>query len=188
MTIVEAAAALRARKISSEELVAAALQQIERTQPRLNAFLTVTAEAAKARARECDAELARGADRGPLHGIPVAVKDVFCTKGVRTTGGSKLFESYVPEMDAAVVERLAAAGAVLIGKTGLQGCTSSRMASPRTTRISALSGIPGTRSACPADRAADPAPPSPRIWCSWPWGQTPADPSAFPRPSAAWSA
>ncbi|MGH9658157.1 MAG: amidase, partial [Bryobacteraceae bacterium] len=119
MTLLEAAAALRARKVSSAELTAQAFAEIGRLNPSLNAFITLLEESAARRAAEADRELGRGVDRGPLHGIPVAVKDVFETAGVRTTCGSKLFENNVPTRDAAVVERLHAAGAVLVGKTGL---------------------------------------------------------------------
>ncbi|HUE02891.1 MAG TPA: amidase [Bryobacteraceae bacterium] len=129
MTILETAAALRRREISSAELTAAALERIERLNPATNAMQTVMAEAARERAKQADEELARGEGRGPLHGIPVAVKDLFFTKGVRTTGGSRLFEDHVPDHDAAVVESLRAGGAVLIGKTGMHelayGITSS---------------------------------------------------------------
>ncbi len=119
MTILEAAAALRARKISSVELTAALLDGISRLNPTLNAFITVMEESARAAARQADEELARGIDRGPLHGIPIAVKDVFSTKGVRTTCGSKVFANHIPDRDAAVVEKLAQAGAVLLGKTNM---------------------------------------------------------------------
>ncbi len=119
MTILDAARALRAGKTSSAELTAACLERIEELNPCLNAFLTVTGDAARARAQQADAELARGVDHGPLHGIPVAVKDVFETAGVRTTCGSKLFEDNVPARSAAVVEKLDAAGAVLLGKTAM---------------------------------------------------------------------
>ena len=119
MTILEAAADLRARRVSSAELTAAALEAVRRLNPKLNAVLTMMEESALAAARERDAELARGTDRGPLHGIPVAVKDVFSTRGVRTTCGSRLFADFVPSHDAAVVEKLAAAGAVLVAKTGM---------------------------------------------------------------------
>lgn len=115
MTLLEAARALRARKISSAELTAASLARTGS----LNAFITVMEESARARAGRADEELARGVDRGPLHGIPVAVKDVFSTRGVRTTCGSKVFADHVPNHDAAVVEKLDAAGAVLIGKTNM---------------------------------------------------------------------
>jgi len=119
MTILEAAQALRKRQVSPAELTAEHLERIARLNPRLNAFLTVTEEAARARARQAGQELDRGLDRGPLHGIPVALKDVFETAGVRTTCGSKLFENHVPARDAAVAEKLNAAGAVLLGKTGM---------------------------------------------------------------------
>ncbi|MGA2324849.1 MAG: amidase [Bryobacteraceae bacterium] len=119
MTILEAAAALRSRKISCAELVAQSLARIARLDPKLNAFITVLEESAPPAAKRADEELARGIDRGPLHGIPVAVKDVFCTQGIRTTCGSRIFENHVPGHDAAVVEKLAEAGAVLVGKTNL---------------------------------------------------------------------
>jgi aspartyl-tRNA(Asn)/glutamyl-tRNA(Gln) amidotransferase subunit A len=129
MTLLEAAAALRRRETSSVELTAAALQRIERLNPGSNAVQLVMADTAREHAKQADEELARGGGRGPLHGVPIAVKDLFCTKGVRTTAGSKLFASYVPDFDAAVVERLHAGGAVLVGKTGMHelayGITSS---------------------------------------------------------------
>jgi aspartyl-tRNA(Asn)/glutamyl-tRNA(Gln) amidotransferase subunit A len=119
VTIREAADALRARRVSAVELAAAAHARIARLNPKLNAFLTVTAEQALEQARQADAELAAGRDRGPLHGIPVAVKDLFLTRGTRTTCGSKVYEDYVPAIDAAVVERLRAAGAVMFGKLNM---------------------------------------------------------------------
>jgi aspartyl-tRNA(Asn)/glutamyl-tRNA(Gln) amidotransferase subunit A len=119
MTLLEAAAALRGRKVSSAELTSTALARIAELNPKLNAMLILMEESARASARQADEELARGRDRGPLHGIPLAVKDVFETKGVRTTCGSKLFAENVPGRDAAVVEKLAEAGAVLVGKTGM---------------------------------------------------------------------
>ncbi|MGH9667269.1 MAG: amidase, partial [Bryobacteraceae bacterium] len=116
MTILEAATALRARKISSVELVHESLERIAHENPRLNAFITVLEPEARAQAAERDAELARGIDRGPFHGVPVAHKDLLLTKGIRTTSGSKVFADYVPDHDATVVEKLAAAGAVMVGK------------------------------------------------------------------------
>ncbi len=119
MTILEAAGKLRAREVSARELTEEALARVAGLNPKLNAFITVLEERARAEARRADEELARGLDRGPLHGIPLAVKDVFSTRGVRTTCGSRLFAEHVPDRDAAVVEKLAAAGAVLVGKLGM---------------------------------------------------------------------
>ena len=119
MTILEAAAALRARKISSMELTQLSLQRMARLEPQLNAFITPTEDLAVERALRADDELARGIDLGPLHGIPIAFKDVFSTKGVRTTCGSKLFTDYVPGRDAAVVEALLGGGAVMMGKLNM---------------------------------------------------------------------
>ena len=119
MTLIDAARALRDGQVSSAELTEECLSRIERLNPSLNAFLTVTADTARAQARQADEERRAGMDRGPLHGIPIAHKDLFCTTGVRTTSGSKLFENHVPHFDAAVVERLREAGAVMLGKTGM---------------------------------------------------------------------
>jgi aspartyl-tRNA(Asn)/glutamyl-tRNA(Gln) amidotransferase subunit A len=119
VTIREAAEGLRARRFSSEELTTAVLGRIQRQDSTLRAFITVTAEQALLRARQADAELAAHRDRGELHGIPVALKDIFFTRGVRTTAGSRIYQDFVPDRDAAVVERLEAAGAVPLGKTNM---------------------------------------------------------------------
>ena len=110
---------LRRREVTSLQLVDSALQQIYETNPKLNAFITILADAARKRASELDAEFAQGLDRGPLHGIPIAVKDLLHMRGVRTTAGSKLFENHVATEDAEVVARLEKAGAVIVGKTAL---------------------------------------------------------------------
>jgi len=110
---------LRSDEITSTALTELMLERIEAYNDKLNAFITVTAELAREQARQADEELARGHDRGPLHGIPVAVKDLFATAGIRTTCGSKLFEDWIPDHDATVVTRLREAGTVLLGKTGL---------------------------------------------------------------------
>ena len=119
MTIVEAAAQLREKKISSVELTQAALKTIEEQNPRLNAFITVTAELALAQAAASDARRARKRDVGSLDGIPVALKDLFYTKGIRTTAGSLVYRDFVPDFDSAVTEKLQLAGAVMVGKTGM---------------------------------------------------------------------
>ncbi len=110
--------ALRGRATSSVDLTRDALHQAER-HSNLNAFITLMPEQALAEAEQRDAELRRGDVRGPLHGIPIAVKDLVCIKGVRTTAGSRIFGDYVPDHDADVVVRLRNAGAVILGKTGL---------------------------------------------------------------------
>ena len=119
LTLEEAAALVRDRRISPTELTEACLARIEAVESRLNAFVTVTADLARAQAREAADEIAAGRYRGPLHGIPVAVKDLFATKGIRTTAGSRILAEWIPDEDATVVRRLREAGAVLLGKLGL---------------------------------------------------------------------
>jgi aspartyl-tRNA(Asn)/glutamyl-tRNA(Gln) amidotransferase subunit A len=115
-----AAALLRAGKVSPVELVHACLGRIESQNPVLNAFITVTAESALREARAAEAEMRRGEWRGPLHGIPMAIKDMIDTRGVRTTGASAVYLDRIPEADAAVVSRLRRAGAILLGKLNMQ--------------------------------------------------------------------
>jgi len=110
---------LREGELSPLELVEETLARIERLNPKLNAYITVTGDAAREQARQAEKEIRDGLWRGPLHGVPYAAKDLFHTRGVRTTMGSKIHTDFVPEADAAVVEKLHAAGAILIGKTGL---------------------------------------------------------------------
>jgi len=107
------------RKLSSSEAVAAALARLEKLEPKLNAFITVLGEQARAEAKKADEEIGRGNYRGALRGVPVTIKDMFDTKGVRTTGGSKILRDWIPNTDSALVERLHAAGAIIIGKTNL---------------------------------------------------------------------
>jgi aspartyl-tRNA(Asn)/glutamyl-tRNA(Gln) amidotransferase subunit A len=119
VTIEQAGAKLRARDISAVELAQESLRRIREAQPRLNAFITVTGELALEQARRADRELACGIDRGPLHGIPYALKDLFATRGIRTTCGSKIFANRIPDHDSEVCKTLTEAGAVLMGKTGM---------------------------------------------------------------------
>jgi aspartyl-tRNA(Asn)/glutamyl-tRNA(Gln) amidotransferase subunit A len=115
----EASDLVRTRSVSPKELTAACLARIERLNPMLNAFITVMAEQATADAVRAEAEIMKGRWRGPLHGIPVGLKDLFDTAGVRTTAASALFANRVPTEDAEVVRRLKAAGAVIIGKQNM---------------------------------------------------------------------
>jgi aspartyl-tRNA(Asn)/glutamyl-tRNA(Gln) amidotransferase subunit A len=128
VNIQQAAEAIRDRRVSSVELTTAAISRMERYH-HLGAFITRTPEQAMDQARAADAELAAGTDRGPLHGIPIALKDLFATKCVRTTAGSKVYENFIPEIDATVVTRLHSAGAVSLGKLNMHemayGITSS---------------------------------------------------------------
>jgi len=117
LTAVELADRIRRRDLSVTEVVRAHLAQIERVNPAVNAIVTLTAERALDEAKRKDAELARGAAGGPLFGLPVAHKDLVPTKGIRTTFGSPIYRDNVPTVDALIIERLRAAGAVTLGKT-----------------------------------------------------------------------
>jgi aspartyl-tRNA(Asn)/glutamyl-tRNA(Gln) amidotransferase subunit A len=119
MGIREIAEQFRKGSLSPVELTTDCLARIERLNPKLNAFITVTAESALAQARQAEAEIRRGDWRGPLHGIPLALKDLIDTAGVKTTAASLLFKDRVPAEDAEIVRRLKAAGAVLLGKQNL---------------------------------------------------------------------
>ena len=119
LDLTELSKLLATRELSSSEAVNAALNRLELLESKLNAFITVTGEQAIAEAKKADDEIARGSYRGPLHGVPVTIKDLFATARVRTTAGSKILADWIPETDSAVVERLRAAGAIIIGKTNL---------------------------------------------------------------------
>jgi amidase len=113
----ELAALIRRKAVSPVDVVDAALARIERVNPAVNAYVTVTADQAREAARAAEDAVVRGASLGPLHGVPYSLKDLTPTRGIRTTMGSKIFEHYVPEEDAILVERIRAAGAILLGKT-----------------------------------------------------------------------
>ncbi|MDS4039642.1 MAG: Asp-tRNA(Asn)/Glu-tRNA(Gln) amidotransferase subunit GatA [Candidatus Competibacter sp.] len=117
-TISQLSAGLAAGEFSSEELTDAFLDRIERFNPSLNAFITVAATRARAQARAADQHRRQGA-AGPLTGVPIAHKDIFCTNGLRTSCGSRILDRFIAPYDATVVERLAAAGAVTLGKTNM---------------------------------------------------------------------
>ena len=115
----EVSQAVQKKEVSPVELTQACLARIEKLNPVLNAFITVTAESALHEAKKAEAEIGRGEWKGPLHGIPLAVKDLAETAGVRTTAASAVLEHYVPSEDAEVVRRLRKAGAVMLGKLNL---------------------------------------------------------------------
>ncbi|MBV9355705.1 MAG: Asp-tRNA(Asn)/Glu-tRNA(Gln) amidotransferase GatCAB subunit A [Chloroflexi bacterium] len=117
LSITEAAELIRTRQLSPVELTRAVLDRIDAVDGRVRAYVTVLREPALAEARQAEQEIVDGAYRGPLHGIPIAVKDLFDTAGILSTSSSKVRAGHVPSRDAAAVERLRAAGAVLVGKT-----------------------------------------------------------------------
>ena len=116
MGIAEAARHIAARRLSPLEYTDALLQRIAALDPQLDAFITVTAERARSQARQAEAEIAAGRYRGPLHGIPFALKDIYETRGILTSGGSRICLGNIPTQDATTVRRLEAAGTVLLGK------------------------------------------------------------------------
>jgi aspartyl-tRNA(Asn)/glutamyl-tRNA(Gln) amidotransferase subunit A len=117
-SVAELSAALRARQVSSVEVTQAFLERVTRHQGALNAFISITAEAALAEAARADVRLG-GRDAGPLTGVPIAHKDIFCTRGAKTTCGSRMLANFVSPYDATVVERLRTAGVVMLGKTNM---------------------------------------------------------------------
>src|SRR5256714_12157060 len=118
-TTTQIAAAIRAGDVSATQVLEAHLAQIEKTNSKLNAVITMDAERARERAREADEALARGQVWGPLHGVPFTLKDAHATAGMRTTTGFPPLADYVPQEDSTVTARLKAAGGILIGKTNV---------------------------------------------------------------------
>ena len=126
---------IKSKKVSIVELTEMFLKRIERLNPALNAYLTVTGDQAIASAKDAEQALLRGEAHGALHGIPISVKDLEITKGVRSTAGSLIFNDHVPNQDSTVVERVREAGAIILGKTntpefGFSGTTENRLGEP----------------------------------------------------------
>src|SRR6267143_1944849 len=119
LTIEEFGRRLRAREMTSEEMTEQCLQRIEADNARLNAFILVMADQARRQARETDREIASGHDRGPLHGVPISIKDLIDVSGMPTTAASRVREGHVADRDAPAVAHLRQAGAVIIGKANL---------------------------------------------------------------------
>jgi aspartyl-tRNA(Asn)/glutamyl-tRNA(Gln) amidotransferase subunit A len=146
LTIQQAQALLREKKISAVELTQAVIQRIQETDDRVGAYITLCEASALEQARDADRRIAKG-DPLPLAGIPLAVKDVLCTRGVRTTCGSKILENFVPPYDATAIRRLRDAGAVIIGKTNMDefamGSSNEYSAFQLTRNPWDLSRIPG---------------------------------------------
>jgi aspartyl-tRNA(Asn)/glutamyl-tRNA(Gln) amidotransferase subunit A len=117
LSLTDAAEGIRRRKFSSVEYARALLAHMDRIEPRVQAFVTVDRDAVLAEAKRCDSESSANRFRGPLHGVPIGVKDIYYTKGMRTTVGAAPFQNFVPEVDADVVIKLKQAGAIILGKT-----------------------------------------------------------------------
>ena len=166
---------LRAKEISPVELTQAYLDRIEAVDERIISYITVTAEAARAMARAAEKEITAGRWRGPFHGVPIGLKDLCYTKGILTTGGSKILGEFVPNRDSTVWTRLSEAGSI---------CMNSLMAQAPTTRIGARAAIPTTSTAYPAVPAAAPVRRSSRVPRRRRSGPTPAAQSGFPRRAA----
>jgi aspartyl-tRNA(Asn)/glutamyl-tRNA(Gln) amidotransferase subunit A len=122
LSLSEASQLVRSKKISPVELTHECLRRIERINPKLNAFIIITGESAVGEARQAEAEIQQGQWKGPLHGMPIALKDLIDTAGVRTTAASAVFKDRIPTKDAEIVRRLKAAGAVFLGKLNLHEC------------------------------------------------------------------
>src|SRR5437660_6870389 len=141
------AQAIRDKRVSSQEVVEAYIHRIEAVNPQLNAVVQLTAETALTQARQADVALARGEITGPLHGVPITIKDSFDTRGVISTAGTKGRTSYVPQQDATAVARMRAAGAILLGKTNLPELSlayeSNNLIYGRTNNPYDLSRTPG---------------------------------------------
>ena len=119
LSVVELSGLVKSREVSPVELTETYLERVDRLNPRLFAYITVVADEAMAQARRAEEQIGRGEYLGPLHGIPIAVKDQMLTKGIRTTNASTLLRNFVPEEDATVITRIKKAGVVLLGKLNM---------------------------------------------------------------------
>lgn len=162
-----------AKQVSPVELTRHFLARIEDLEPTLHAFITVAADDAIEQARRAEDAAVRGEELGPLHGVPIAIKDQFWTRGIRTTGGSLVFDDYVPQEDSVHAERVRRAGAVIVGKTntpefGMFGRT--------VNRITEETRNPWDTSRTSGGSSGAPRAPSPRAWSRSPSAATEAGP------------
>lgn len=166
----ELAERIRLRQVSCREVMQTYLAHIERFNPQVNALVSLQApEDLLAQADQRDAELARGEYRGWMHGLPHAIKDLSLTRGIRTTFGSPLFKDFIPERDGIMVERIKAAGAIIIGKSNTPEFGLARKA---ITRCLARPAAPMTRAKPLAAAAAARRRRWPCTWCRWPMAAT----------------
>ena len=170
------------RQISPVELTQLYLERIERLDPQLNSFVTVTTDEARAAAKLAEDALSRGDQLGPLHGLPVAIKDTQMTKGIRTTLGSLAFKDQIPEQDATVVQRVKSAGAIILGKTnapelGIVGTCENRLGEPGRN--------PWNTACTPGGSTGGGAAALVASLCPWRRGATAGGPFGYPPTSAA---
>ena len=181
LTIREAASLIRDKELSPVELTAAFLDRIERLDPTLNAYITVLSEEALAEARRAEAEVQRGDYRGPMHGIPIALKDLYDTAGVRTTASSRVMADRVPAEDATTTARLKEAGAVLLGKLAMHEFA---LGGPDPTCGFPLAAIRGTSTISPVGPVAGPGRRWPPDWQWARWRRAREGRYEGPRPTA----
>ena len=164
--------AIRVKELSSREIVEAYLARIDEVNDRLNAVVQVTGERALAEAHNADEMTARGESKGPLHGVPMTIKDSLDTEGIITTGGTTGRASFVPKMDSTVVARLRAAGAVLLGKTNTPELT---YAGETDNLVYGRTNNPYDLSRTPGGSSGGPPPSLPRAARRSTWAATPAE-------------
>ena len=188
LTVTELSGKLASRELSGAEITGAYLDRIAEKEPEIGAYLTVSADEAMDNAKKIDERRAKGEELSPLAGIPVGIKDNMCTKGLRTTCASRMLENFIPPYDATVVEKLAAAGTVTLGKLNMDefamGSSCENSAAHPTHNPHGLDRVPGGSSggSCAAVAAEE---------CSFAlglWVPIPAARSVSRRPSAALSA
>ena len=173
LSAAELARLIESRKVSPVQATEAYLQRIAEVDGRLNSYITVTREQALEAARQAEAEIAAGNYRGPLHGLPLAVKDQFNTAGIRTTGGSSILDEFVPDEDATVMAKLKEAGAVLLGKLNMSEFAMADIFNHPTARRATRGTPPATQAPPAADRERPP----PHSSAPHLWARTPAAPS-----------
>ncbi len=183
MSLVEAAEAIAAKRVSSLEVTEACLSRIEALQPKLNCFIACEPEQVLKAARRADEALAGGKSLGPLHGVPLAHKDMFYRKGEVASCGSKILRDYQPGYTSTVLERLDAAGAIHLGRLNM---SEFAMGPTGLTSISASAGTPGILSIFRGVLPAARAPPWRRDWCMAHWAPIRAARCAFLPPTAGW--
>lgn len=147
LTLKEMVSKIKSRELTSEEVVSSYLKNVLEKEPQVNAFLTIMADEALAKAKEIDKKIAAGEKLGALAGIPIAIKDNICTEGLSTTCASKMLEDFVPPYDATVVKKLLAEDAIIIGKTNMDefamGSSTENSAFKKTANPRDLSRVPG---------------------------------------------